>query len=151
MKRSKIVQALPGHRWNGVVVSAYKADGSRHRDIARQTLVGDQEDDTSGAVLRYFEIQPDGYSSLERHQHEHVVVVLCGRGEVILGDSVEALAPNDCVYVAPDTFHQFHATAGVPLGFLCLVDRVRDRPVAPTTADIEILARNPQVARLMKV
>ncbi|MBI2536308.1 MAG: cupin domain-containing protein, partial [Gemmatimonadetes bacterium] len=38
------------------------------------------------------------------------------------------ITPYDCVYVAPGTTHQFRATGTEPLGFLCMVDRVRDRP-----------------------
>ena len=152
MNRSKIVQARPGFRWDGVPVSEYKTDSTRHRDITRQTILGEAGPDvpTTGSVLRYFELQPGGYSSLERHEHEHVVVVLRGTGHVILGDTIGRLAPNDCVYIAPQTLHQFHATDGEPLGFLCLVDRVRDRPTVPTAAEIEALAANPKVAALLK-
>ena len=152
MNRSRIVQAQPGFRWQGVRVAEYKPDGARHREITRQALLGETPAD-SGAVsaLRYFELQPAGYSSLERHEHEHIVVILRGEGHVILGDTVEKLRLHDCVYVAPNTLHQFHATGTEPLGFLCLVDRVRDRPVAPTPTELEALAANPIVAALMKI
>ena len=40
--------------------------------------------------------------SLERHGHPHAVVVLSGRGHVVLGEETYSLAPHDCVYVAPD-------------------------------------------------
>jgi mannose-6-phosphate isomerase-like protein (cupin superfamily) len=38
------------------------------------------------------------------------------------------LVPFDCVFVAPGEPHQFRADDGEPLGFLCMVDRERDRP-----------------------
>jgi len=138
-------------RWSGVVRKQYKTGGEHFRAITRQTLLGDANDERGlNNLLRYFEIEPGGYSSLERHQHPHMVVVIRGRGRVILGDRVEPIDHLDCVYVAPDTFHQFHATDREPLGFLCVVDRERDRPVLPTAEERARLAENPAVAKLMK-
>src|SRR5204862_6281261 len=79
-------------------------------------------------VTRYFEIQPSGYSTFEWHQHPHAVVVIRGRGRVTLGERAFDIAPFDCVYVSPGVAHQFRATADEPLGFVCTVDRARDRP-----------------------
>lgn len=125
---SKIVKC-GAFRWGGVPLKQYKAEGSRFKDVTRQTLLGegDGEDDLT-FVTRYFEVQPGGYSTLERHRHPHAVVVLRGSGQVVLGEQAHRIEPYDCVYVAPDTVHQFRATGGEPLGFLCMVDRVRDRP-----------------------
>lgn len=55
--------------------------------------------------------------------------MLRGRGTVLLGDRAHRLAPLDAVYVAPEAVHQFRAAGDEPFGFLCIVDRVRDRPV----------------------
>ena len=79
--------------------------------------------------LRYFELAPGGYSSLERHKHPHAVVVLKGKGTVRLGESVEPVGAFDVVYVAPHEAHRFSADSSEALGFLCIVDRERDRPV----------------------
>ena len=58
---------------------AYKADGDHFRDITRQVLFGAE---TGGASeLRYFEIGPDGHSTLERHEHTHSA---CGRWQPLL-------------------------------------------------------------------
>jgi quercetin dioxygenase-like cupin family protein len=113
-----------------VPITAYKPDPALFRDVTRQTIVGEGEgEERSGILTRYFEVQPGGYSTLERHEHRHTVIVLRGRGTVRLGDAVHAIAPFDAVYVAPHTVHQFRAGAGEPLGFLCVVDRERDKPV----------------------
>ena len=80
--------------------------------------------------LRYFEIAPGGYSSLEHHAHGHAVVIVKGTGAVRLGEVTEPVSPLDVVYVAPHDVHRFLAGAGEALGFLCVVDRARDRPVA---------------------
>lgn len=117
-------------RWDGVPVTAYKPDPAFFKDVTRQTIVGEEQgEERSGIVTRYFEVQPGGYSTLERHEHRHTVIVLRGRGSVRLGDGIHAIAPFDVVYVAPRTVHQFRAATDEPLGFLCVVDRARDKPV----------------------
>jgi mannose-6-phosphate isomerase-like protein (cupin superfamily) len=118
-------------RWTGVEVRPYKAEKARFKDVARQTLLGEGPDEAAlSFITRYFEVQPGGYSSLELHQHPHSVVVVRGTGQVVLGNETYDIAPFDCVYVAPGATHQFRATGREPLGFLCIVDRVRDRPQA---------------------
>jgi len=132
--RSKVLKAA-GFRWQGVEVREYKADGAPYKDVTRQTLLGEGEGEGEADlnfITRYFEIQPGGYSTLERHRHPHAVVVIRGRGRVALGERTYDLAPFDCVYVAPGAVHQFEASGGEPLGFLCIVDRVRDRPELAT-------------------
>ncbi len=125
---SKVLK-FAGFGWGGVPVREYKSGDAPYRDVTRQTLLGDAPGEESfNFITRYFEIQPGGYSTLERHQHPHAVVVIRGTGRVILGDSSHDLAPFDCVYVSPGVRHQFRATGDEPLGFLCTVDRVRDRP-----------------------
>jgi ribulose-bisphosphate carboxylase large chain len=113
----------------GVAATAYKAAADHHHGVSRTSLIGDNGERTAFHV-RYFEITPGGHTTLEYHQHEHVVVVLRGRGVVQLGDGEQQLALGDTVYVAPHEPHQFrNPEAGEPFGFLCLVDAVRDRPV----------------------
>lgn len=120
-------------RWEGVEVMPYKEDGTHFKSISRQKLFdGGAQLNTE---LRYFEIQPGGHSTLERHDHEHAVVVIRGRGEVFVGDTVYSIGHLDVVHVPPQTWHQFRATLEEPLGFLCMVSVERDRPQRPTEAD----------------
>jgi len=115
-------------RWLGVPPTAYKADAAHHCGVTRTVLVGEAGEKTAFHV-RYFEIAPGGFSTLERHEHEHVVVVLRGRGEVVLGDVVHELGFGDTVYIAPRETHQLRNPSGEkPFGFLCMVDAERDRP-----------------------
>lgn len=127
-KGSKVLR-FGEYRWGEVSLREYKTEGGHFKWITRQTLLGEGHGEESlGFLTRYFEIQPGGYSSLERHQHPHAVMVVRGTGQVLLDREVQPVAPMDCVYVAPGTVHQFQATGDEPLGFLCVVDRRRDRP-----------------------
>ena len=125
---SRVVRFQPGFRWPGVPVTEYKQAAEHHCGVTRTTLVG-AGGETTAFHLRYFEIAPGGFSSLEHHSHEHAVMVLRGGGQVRLGEAVYEVSFGDLVYVAPHEVHQFRNTSDAePFGFLCLVDADRDRP-----------------------
>ena len=63
-----IRKALRDFQWDGVDVLPYKETGSHFKSISRQTLFAEGVD--IPVELRYFEILADGYSTLERHEHE---------------------------------------------------------------------------------
>lgn len=134
-ERSKVIKCA-AFRWAGVPAAEYKPDPALFKDVIRQTLVGEGAGEERTSILtRYFEVQPGGYSTLEHHEHRHTVVVLRGRGTVRLGAETHEIAPFDAVYVTPHTVHQFRAAEDEPLGFLCIVERVRDRPTPVTLHD----------------
>jgi len=148
-KKTHIAQIAP-FRWEDVPVLAYKEEGGTHfKEISRQVLFDDG--DGPGAQLRYFEIAPGGHSTLERHDHVHSVMILRGRGQALVGGEIHTLGTHDLVRVPPRTWHQFRATAGEPLGFLCLVRGDRDKPQRPTAGDIAALRADGRVASFVRV
>jgi quercetin dioxygenase-like cupin family protein len=127
---SRVLHFQPDFTWQGVPVREYKQVAEHHCGVVRTTLVGVGGEQTKFQV-RYFEIAPGGFSSFEHHAHEHAVIVLRGRGQVQLGDAVHEIDFGDTIYVAPHEPHQFrNPSATEPLGFLCIVDTERDRPVS---------------------
>lgn len=123
-----------GFRWETVPLEEYKGDPALFEGVTRQVLLGSNEgEEALNFELRYFEVEPGGHTTLEQHQHPHAVMVLQGRGTVVLGSETRGIQPHDCVYVSPELVHQFRADCGERLGFVCVVDRVRDRarPVLP--------------------
>ena len=140
-------RAFRDHRWDGVALHPYKDDGrALFRDVTRQILFS--RPDLAGE-LRYFEVAAGGHSTLERHEHVHGVLILRGRGEALVGEEVLTLAEKDLVTVPPMTWHQFRASAGEPLGFLCMVDARRDKPQLPEAGDLAALRELPAVARFL--
>jgi quercetin dioxygenase-like cupin family protein len=134
-------------RWDGVELTRYKDEGAApFRDVTRQTLF--RRPDMLGE-LRYFEVAAGGHSTLERHVHAHAVLVLRGRGRVLVGDTIHAIAEHDLVSVAPRTWHQFRAAADAPLGFLCMVDAARDKPELPDADALAALRADPVVAAFL--
>lgn len=136
MANEPVRKASEDFRWEGVEVLRYKDEGSApFRDVTRQVLFADAAD---GAEWRYFEVAPGGWSTLERHEHTHTVMVLRGRGRCLVRERVFEIGERDLIEVPPMTWHQFRAAPDAPLGFLCLVSGERDRPQLP---DEEALAR----------
>jgi len=116
--------------WAGVDERRYKDGTGPFLGVVRHTLLGGRGAQPDLAFeVRYFEVAPGGYSSLEHHAHPHAVMVVRGHGRVRLGDRVELIGPLDVVYVAGHDVHRFEAHDEEPLGFVCVVDRERDRPV----------------------
>jgi quercetin dioxygenase-like cupin family protein len=133
--------------WEGVDLLAYKEEGSApFRAVTRQVLF---QSEHLACELRYFEVAPGGYSTLERHQHMHAVLILRGHGHCLLGEAVQEIGPHDLVTIPPWTWHQFRATGDAPLGFLCMVNAERDRPQLPGDEDLRQLQANPAVAAFL--
>ena len=146
-EKSNIRPSDGGFRWDGVELSAYKDEGSApFKAISRQVLFQRPE---LGCELRYFEMQPGGHSTLERHGHVHGVMIFRGRGTCLVGEEVREVTAPDLVFIPPMTWHQFRATAGEAFGFLCMVNAERDRPRLPDDDDLRELRRNPAIAAFL--
>jgi quercetin dioxygenase-like cupin family protein len=117
-----------GDGWEGVTPEVYKDAGEGWLTVTRHRLLGSAEG--LPFRLRYFEIAPGGYTTFERHEHQHAVIAIRGEGTVRLGDRWESVRFGDVVYVAPNEPHQFRAAGDEPFGFVCVVDAERDRPVS---------------------
>jgi len=105
--------------WEGVSPSHYPAE-KEMRGVSVRWLIGPAEG-TSNFALRYFEIEPGGWSSLDRHAYDHGVVILRGCGQVLLGEEEHYIAKCDVVYIPPHEAHQFRNAGDEPLGFLCVI------------------------------
>ncbi|MSO53856.1 MAG: cupin domain-containing protein [Rhodospirillales bacterium] len=138
---------LPGFRWEGVDRLAYKAEGSApFKAITRQVLFSDP---ALACELRYFEIDAGGHSTLERHDHVHAVMVARGSGHCLVGNEVRTVKTFDLVSVPPGTWHQFRATRGEALGFICMVNAGRDRPQLPNEDEVHALRADPRITAFL--
>ena len=141
-------KATDDYRWDSVDLLPYKEDGrALFKAITRQTLFSDP---AMNGELRYFEMAADGFSTLERHEHMHAVLILRGRGDCLVGDEVRAIETRDLITIPPMTWHQFRATKGEPLGFLCMVNAERDKPQLPTDDDLKRLKADPKIAAFLE-
>ncbi len=127
MKRRVIRATNDG--WQGIEPTGYTPELPA-TGVVRHTIVGARKSDPSEPgprmELRYFEVAPGAASRLEKHEHEHYVVVRRGLGYAVLGDTATEIGPNDVVYVGPLELHQFVNRGDEPFGFYCFVDSCRD-------------------------
>ncbi len=121
----------PDFGWSGRESTPYKdAEDRTFKGVRRVELVGRFGEQTR-CDLRYFEVEPGGFTSLERHLHTHIVIGARGTGMLTMGNQRVALQPMDVVYLPPLEVHQLHNETLEPFGFLCIVDHERDRPMKP--------------------
>jgi mannose-6-phosphate isomerase-like protein (cupin superfamily) len=139
--------ATEDFRWGGVEMRPYKEDErALYKAITRQVLFSDP---AMTGELRYFEVAPGGFSTLERHEHMHAVLILRGSGHCLIGDEIKSLETRDLVTVPSMAWHQFRATKGEPLGFLCMVNAERDKPQLPAEQDVTALRKSAAIAAFL--
>jgi quercetin dioxygenase-like cupin family protein len=137
--------------WADVAPTAYKpseratARGMAFAGVRRHTLARPEELPAAWE-LRYFEFEPGGYSSLEKHRHPHFVVVLRGCGRALVGAHAVTCRPFDAVYVPSWAPHRWMTAGEEPFGFLCTVDRDRDRSAPVEDDEWAKLMANPETS-----
>jgi quercetin dioxygenase-like cupin family protein len=120
-----VIQDEP-HRWRNIEELVYKdEDGAAtFKDVTRRVLFG--EDHVDGMEVRYFEVDAGGHTTLEKHEHTHLV------------------------YVPSWAWHQFRADENETFGFLCLVKVERDRATLPTPEELTAMRANAEVAAFIR-
>ena len=101
-----------------VEVTEYRADASA--GITKQVLIGKDEGATD-FVVRYFTIPPGGKSALDKHLHQHGVVVMQGSGRVLLGEQWHEIHVGDSIFIDGNEQHQLEAAGDEVLGFICVI------------------------------
>ncbi|MFN3135739.1 MAG: cupin domain-containing protein [Candidatus Kryptonium sp.] len=138
------------YRWDGVEVKEYKDEKNTWLNVLRQVIAG-KSGEKIKFHLRYFEISPGGYSTLEKHRHEHVVICLRGRGKAIAGSDVFDMSFMDVLYIGSNVPHQFVNDSDEPFGFFCIVDAKRDKPKLLTKKEIFELLKNEKVGKIIRI
>jgi quercetin dioxygenase-like cupin family protein len=139
---------LENYRWDEVPLLAYKEEGAApFKSITRQVLFQNPE---LRCELRYFEVAPGGYSTLERHQHTHGVMILRGSADVLVGQEIRPVKTFDLVHIPAMTWHQFRTRGSEPMGFLCMVNVERDKPQLPSESDLRQLQSDPAIAAFLQ-
>jgi len=148
MSASWFRRALPDRRWDQVPLLAYKEDNSPFKSVTRQVLF--DGDEGLPVQLRYFEVGPGGHTTLERHEHVHLVWISRGAGRVYVGGVIRDVAEGDVLSVPTLTWHQFRAPDDGVLGFHCLVAVERDKPRLPDEDEWAALTRDAEAAAFLR-
>ncbi len=128
MHSLRILKQIKNGEWEGLKKTIYKPDGSHFSGTTRTILYTPSESE-AGFEVRYFEIKPGGYTSLEKHRHIHFVISKRGEGEVKIGRDWQMLTPNSIALIPPNCPHQLRNNSDKMFGFYCIVDHLRDKPI----------------------
>ncbi len=125
--QERIVRKTDGG-WEAVEPEGY-VPGEK-TNVVRHTLVGSRkaspEEPGPQLEVRYFLVPPGSVTRLEKHEHEHFVIVGEGVGHAVVGTTVREIKQHDVVYVGPLEPHQFVNRSAEQFGFFCIVPAVRD-------------------------
>ena len=136
------------YTWDDTDTLVYKQDGSPFKDVTRQVLFNGAFD--IPCQFRYFEVKPGGYSTLEWHEHTHMVMIFRGKGQALLGDEIHDIQAGDFIEVPSKTLHQFRANKGDYVGFLCLVNNDRDKVKLLNEEEMEALRQKPHIKEFLE-
>ncbi len=106
------------YQWQGVEPQGY--DGSDISAVVKHVLIG-PDDGAPNFVIRYFQLEPGGYSRLESHPQEHGILILHGHVQVKLDDKSLGLNPLDVVFISGGDEHQLMNVSDEILGFICVI------------------------------
>ena len=95
--------------------------------------------------MRYFEVAPGGFSSLEKHAHEHAVICVRGAGRRWSAARCTSCGRSTSCG-GPWVPHRWVNAGDEPFGFLCSVDGERDKPAPLSDEEWEALRANPLTA-----
>lgn len=108
----------PGnYQWEGVPVRKYNDE---FEGVTKQVVIG-PDDRAPHFVIRYFHLEPGTHSDLERHPHDHGVVVMHGKARVQINEEFYEVGPLDAIYISGGDLHQFTVMGNEPLGFMCVI------------------------------
>ncbi len=136
---------LKNFSWENVPEKAYKSPDGSWKGVRRYEIVKGKD-----VHLRYFEIERGGFSTLEKHEHEHIVLCIRGEGIVVFGNQFRRMKPYDVVHISSWQPHQFVSDKET-FGFICIVPANRDRPRKLSREEVEeLLRRNPQLSKVIR-
>lgn len=105
-------------RWRDVKSEPVEMEGATG---VRVRWLIDERRGASNFAMRVFEVAPGGHTPFHRHDYEHEVMVLEGKGSLKLEFDERSLEPGDVAWVPPGELHQFINVGDAAFFFQCLI------------------------------
>ncbi len=87
----------------------------------RMSVVISREDGAENFIMRVFQIVPEGHTPKHRHDWEHEVFILAGRGIAFSESGEHEVKQGDVIFIPPNEEHQFRNPGPENLEFICLI------------------------------
>jgi quercetin dioxygenase-like cupin family protein len=104
--------------WEGAIPRDYYKPGTKNSE--GKVIIG-KADGAKQFIIRYFRVEPGGWTALESHPHDHGIFILHGKARASVGTEEVEIGPRDAIYIGPDEIHQLRSIGNEPLGFLCVI------------------------------
>jgi len=108
-------------QWEDVKGNPIEMEGVKSAAI--HILIGEKEK-APISIMRFIHLKPGGHSRLEKHPHEHEVIILQGKGKVQIGTEISDVEPFDVVFVEGNELHQFSNPYDDVFGFICVIPKL---------------------------
>ena len=72
-------------------------------------------------AMRLFELAPGGQTPAHRHDFEHEIYIIRGKGILHTEEGPCPLNPGDAIFVPANALHNFQNAGSDPFRFLCFV------------------------------
>ncbi len=142
-------------RWDTIPLIDYKNTEDKanvkvtFNNITRQNII--TKEDGVEFEVRLFECGPDGFSTLEKHQHVHIVMIARGQGKAIIGESIYDAKPFDFFIIPEWSPHQLINTGKEPFAFFCTVNAKRDNFKLLSNEEIKQLRKNEDIDKWVRI
>lgn len=105
--------------FNYLEIPSENAEQGAHGTTLRWLIT--KETGAEHFAMRYFEMQPGGYSPYHHHDWEHEVFILEGEGFITTESGDIPFHPGTVAFIPPNEHHQFRNTGKFAVKFLCLI------------------------------
>jgi quercetin dioxygenase-like cupin family protein len=79
------------------------------------------DDGAPNFTMRVFTLEPGGQTPYHRHDYEHEIFILNGRGTLLFPGGSRPVRPGDTVLVEADDWHGFRGDDSLGMEMICLV------------------------------
>lgn len=101
-------------------VMSEEVAGEDYKGVTVRWLIT-EDDGAENFAMRFFEVEPGGYTAFHSHDWEHEVFILGGKGLVVCGDCQKEVSQGYVVFIPANAKHCFKNPGEERLSFLCLI------------------------------
>jgi len=101
-------------------VKREKVEDPNSKNAFIRWVISDK-DNAPNFAMRVFEIEPKGFTPYHKHNWEHEVFILEGKGVLVHEGKEYPFSSGDVIFIPGGENHQFKNNSSETLSFICLI------------------------------